>query len=86
MLAAVAHWLSRLPVYDRGSRFEPSNRQGFFYFFIFYNVQTALRIGIHGVYDKRLFDKKHCRQTIASVLFTLYIRICLLLPKPNTKT
>ena len=48
-------------------------------------VLTPYPMGIHGVYDKKLFDKKHCRQTIASVLFTQYIRICLLMRNQNTQ-
>ena len=48
-------------------------------------VLTPYPMGIHGVYEKKLFDKKHCRQTIASVLFTQYIRICLLMRNQNTQ-
>ena len=50
-----------LDSYDRGYWFEPSNRQGFssFSFCIhFFNAQTDLLIGIHGIYDQKLFDKK----------------------------
>jgi len=40
------------------------------------------------IYDKKLFDKKQCPQTIASVLFTLYrlklIWICLVMRNLNT--
>ena len=60
-----------LTCYDRGSWFEPSDRQGYFSFSFFirylFIVQTDLKIGIHGIYDKKFFDKKkHFHQTSAS--------------------
>ena len=49
----------------------------------YFNVQTALCIDVQEIYDKQLFDIRHWRQTITSVLFTPYslklIRICLLM-------
>ena len=71
--------------YDRGSRFEPSSRQGLssFSFFLFalffYNVQIALWIGIHEVYDKKLFDNKtlppnNCVRFIHTVYMNLFFK------------
>ena len=37
-----------------------------------------------GFMRKKLLDKKTLRQTIASILFTPYIRICLLMRNQNT--
>ena len=76
-----------LACYDLDIWFKPSKffQNDFLHFyFLFFNVQTALRTRIHRIYDNKLFDEKHCCQTTASVLFTPYnlqliICICLVM-------
>jgi len=36
-----------------------------FVFVFFLMCKQTCKLGIHGIYDKRLFDKRHCRQTNA---------------------
>ena len=87
ILTAVVHWLRRWS--DRteiaGSR--PVIGRHLPFYFLFYDMQTALlpcELEFTRFMIKSCVLKKHCRQTIASVLFTPYIRICLLMRNQNT--
>mgnify|MGYP000267102231 CR=1 FL=1 len=52
-----------------------------FFLFICYFItcKQPCELEFTGFMIKQCFDKNHCRQTIACVLFTPYIRICLLM-------